>query len=333
MSGGAQLFSEAPTGTDLGQLTKSKCTPYLEKTLNLLQRSGMTAAALALGSMLTVAALPASAAGEATVTITNEQGAQALTAGGTTLSLTGSGFQSIKGGQGGIYVAFGWVNAEGGASWQPSAGGENGTDYRFAPDTEDVDNAGFLKFVSFPGGATSAAANGGLLEEDGTWATDLAIPAAEFESKDRDGNPTVVDCLEVQCGIVTIGAHNIKNANNETFTPIEFVSEYVAGTGAAGTDSDSADKSATDADGAGTDVADADEADAGAAEEPGAADAQDAQDNADSDGSAPEESDVEGSGDSGKDGSKLPIIFGSVGAVLVVGVVVARQVLRKRMAG
>lgn len=302
--------------------------------MNLIQRSGLTVSALALGSLLTVVALPATAAGEATVTVTNVQGAQALISGGTTLTLTGSGFQSVKGGQGGIYVAFGWVDNPDAGTWGPSAGGQNGQDYRFAPDTEEADNAGFLKFVSFPGGATSAAANGGLLAEDGTWATELAVPTAEFESTDRDGNPTTVNCLEVQCGVVTIGAHNIKNANNETFTPVEFVAELSGDAGAGSTDQDGAESAVVDAntEDQNADQVDQETGEAGGSEQP-QVNADGAPENADTDGSGVDQESGGDKSSSQEAGSNLPIIFGGVGAALVIAVVVARQVMRKRLAG
>lgn len=162
----------------------------------------------------------------ATVAVANESGtALAAIDGGTVLSLEGSGFQAIKGGAGGIYVVFGWVSSDSSVSWAPSNGGVTGEDYRYAPDSEDETNKGYSRFVAFEGSKTASAANGGLVAEDGTWSTELTIPAATFESVDRNGDPTTVDCQKDTCGVITIGAHGVKNANNETFTPIEFVQD------------------------------------------------------------------------------------------------------------
>jgi hypothetical protein len=143
----------------------------------------------------------------------------------TPVTVSGSGFQSIQGGFGGIYVLFGWVDAAG--SWKPTNGGVVGDDYRYVPDQESKDNAGFQRFIAFPGSETESAANG-VLAADGSWTVDMVIPAGKFESQDRSGAVSSVNCLEVQCGVITIGAHGVKNANNETFTPINFVAPAAA---------------------------------------------------------------------------------------------------------
>ncbi|MFJ1763421.1 hypothetical protein ACIOD2_24130 [Amycolatopsis sp. NPDC088138] len=137
----------------------------------------------------------------------------------TTLTLRGSGFQSVPKGYGGIYVLFGWV-ADG--AWQPSKGGAAGATYRYVPDKESKDNRGFQRFVAFPGSDTASSANGGQLSADGTWSTQLVVPGARFRSTDRDGKVVDVDCLTVRCGLITVGAHGVVNANNETFTPVSF---------------------------------------------------------------------------------------------------------------
>lgn len=144
----------------------------------------------------------------------------------TPVTVSGSGFQSIQGGFGGIYVLFGWVDDPSG-SWKPSNGGLVGEDYRYVPDQESKDNAGFQRFIAFPGSETESAANG-LIAADGSWTVDMVIPAGTFQSQDRTGAVTSVNCLEVQCGVITIGAHGVKNANNETFTPITFATPAAA---------------------------------------------------------------------------------------------------------
>ncbi|ACU36804.1 hypothetical protein [Actinosynnema mirum] len=139
----------------------------------------------------------------------------------TTIDLRGSGFQSVPNAHGGIYVLFGWVSDAGG-SWRPSAGGQAGSTYRYVQDSEAKDNNGFQRFVSFPGSDTASSANGGTVSADGSWSTRLVVPGARFPAVDRAGNTTQVDCTQVRCGIITIGAHGVVNPNNETFTPITF---------------------------------------------------------------------------------------------------------------
>ncbi|HEY0248185.1 MAG TPA: hypothetical protein VGC45_07970 [Gryllotalpicola sp.] len=136
----------------------------------------------------------------------------------TTLTLHGSGFQPLAGGWGGIYVFFGTVSG----TWQPSKGGVSGVDYLYVPDTEAKDNNGYEKFVSYQDGGTLSAANGGIINPDGTWSTALIVPGAKFKAVGREGAPEEVDCLRVQCGVITIGAHGVVDDRNETFTPVSF---------------------------------------------------------------------------------------------------------------
>ncbi|WP_328608634.1 hypothetical protein OG943_05790 [Amycolatopsis sp. NBC_00345] len=137
----------------------------------------------------------------------------------TVLKVSGSGFQSVPKGFGGIYLLFGWVSD---GAWQPSKGGASGATYRYVPDKETKDNRGFQRFISFPGGDTASSANGGEITADGSWSTQLVVPGARFKATDRDGNVVDVDCLKTSCGLITVGAHGVANANNETFTPISF---------------------------------------------------------------------------------------------------------------
>jgi len=164
----------------------------------------MTLTALTVGVLL----VPAPAQAAARVNVKNDQGtAKVDPTYATTLRVSGSGFQSIKGGHGGIYVFFG-IKVSGG--------------YLYVPDNETADNQGFQKFVAFPGSDTSDSANGGTIAASGTWSTSMVIPGATFNAVNRSGKAQKVDCLKTTCGIITIGAHGVKNARNETFTPVSF---------------------------------------------------------------------------------------------------------------
>ncbi|MCL2803352.1 MAG: hypothetical protein FWD29_05300 [Micrococcales bacterium] len=174
-------------------------------------------AALAALPLAVLAAPPAHAA--AGVAVSGVDGkAQAALDGPTTLQLSGSGFQSIQNGFGGIYVMFGTVTG----SWRPSMGGVSGKDYLYVPDSQAKDNAGYEKFVAFPGSTTGDTANGGLLNANGTWSTTLVVPGPTFQTVNSSGQNVTVDCRTSQCGIITIGAHAVVNAANETFTPVSF---------------------------------------------------------------------------------------------------------------
>lgn len=175
-----------------------------------------TAAAALVAGMLLVPA-PAQAAGK--VTVANEFGkAEADTTYSTKMTVRGTGFQSIKNAHGGVYVAFGTVNG----NWRPSKGGKTGTNYLYVPDSETKGNKGFMRYVAFPGSDTASAANGGTLSADGSFNVELMIPGTSFTAYDRNNKPATVDCLKVQCGIITIGAHGVPNGNNESFTPVTF---------------------------------------------------------------------------------------------------------------
>ncbi|MGM1018172.1 MAG: hypothetical protein ACQEW8_11620 [Actinomycetota bacterium] len=192
-------------------------TPRTRRSLRSLRALAATVAVAAAGAVL-AGPLPAAYAA-AGVSVTSELGSATADAEySTAIRVEGGGFQSIPGGMGGIYVLFGWVDQDG---WRPSAGGVVGADYLYVPDSEAKDNQGFQRFVSFPGSETEAAAQT-VMSADGSWGVDMTIPGSTFQAVDRDGAATSVDCLEVQCGIITIGAHGVKNANNETFTPITF---------------------------------------------------------------------------------------------------------------
>lgn len=174
----------------------------------------MRARVLTLASLIAAAVLlvPVPANADARVSIRNDQGTSKVDPKyATTLSLSGSGFQSIKGGHGGIYVFFG-IKVGGG--------------YLYVPDSETKNNQGFQKFVAFPGSDTASSANGGAIKVNGTWSTKLVVPGATFKAVNRSGKAQTVDCLKSRCGIITIGAHGVKNARNETFTPVSFADLY-----------------------------------------------------------------------------------------------------------
>ncbi|MBZ5740851.1 hypothetical protein [Nocardioides mangrovi] len=195
----------------------------------------LTVLALVVGSLLVAG--PAYADGRVTVTPGRIDPTYA-----TTLTLSGSGFQSIRGGHGGIYVFFGTVEA----GWQPSKGGVTGADYLYVPDSESKDNQGFQKYVAFPGSDTASSANGGTMSASGSWSTQLVVPGAVFQAYDRNGDVQTVDCRKVTCGVITIGAHGVTNSHNETFTPVGVGSAptSTATSGATATASTSADPTA-----------------------------------------------------------------------------------------
>lgn len=270
---------------------------------------GLLAALTAAGGSLVLAG---PAAAESQVTITDSSGASVTeVVAGATVTVAGTGFQSVQGGAGGIYVTFGWVADEAGGTWRPTAGGATGEDYLYAPDAEGAENKGYQRYVAFPGSGTAAAANGGVVAADGTWATELMIPAAQFEAFDRAGNPAPVDCAQVQCGVITVGAHGVKNATNETFTPVTF---------AAAVPADVPSEDATDpAIDAGTDAA------TDAATEP-ATDAA----TADADAPAVTEAAAPDSAPAEEDSAQRTFVLSLVGGLLTIGVLIAVGIVRAK---
>lgn len=193
------------------------------RTRVLLMLIGLLAASVA-------SIAPAQAASR--VNITNQLGTGKVDPKyATTLTVSGSGFQSIKGGHGGIYIFFGTTKGQ----WRPSKGGQTGRNYLYVPDSETKSNQGFQKFVAFPGSDTAGSANGGTIKADGSWSTTMVVPGASFKAVNRDGKATTIDCLKVTCGIITVGAHGVKNARNETFTPVIFADLYAGKSPAATT--------------------------------------------------------------------------------------------------
>lgn len=165
---------------------------------------------------------PAHAQGRVTVT-GPDGGAVVDPTYATTLTVRGSGFQAVQGGHGGVYVFFGHVRD----GWRPSQGGRTGEDYFYVPDSESRDNQGFQQFVAFPGSDTASSAQG-TMSRTGAWSATLTVPGAVFEAFDRSGGSRTIDCREVTCGVITVGAHGVSNASNETFTPVTVSDLYDA---------------------------------------------------------------------------------------------------------
>lgn len=179
-------------------------------------RLAALALVLALVGLSGLAPVPAAHAA-ARVTVVNDQGSAAIDPTyATRLRVSGRGFQSVRGGHGGIYVFFGTVSGQ----WRPSKGGSTGENYFYVPDSESRDNAGHQAYVAFPGSDTAGSANGGVVTADGRWSTTINVPGATFRSVDRKGKIRTIDCRKVTCGIITVGAHGVANDANETFTPV-----------------------------------------------------------------------------------------------------------------
>lgn len=179
---------------------------------------------LLLVGLVVPVAVTAPAHAQGRVTVTNPDGAAVVDPTyATTLTVRGTGFQAVRGGHGGVYVFFGHVRD----GWRPSRGGRTGEDYFYVPDSESRDNQGFQQFVAFPGSDTATSAQGSM-DAAGDWTVTLTVPGAVFEAFDRSGGSRTIDCRRVTCGVVTVGAHGVSNATNETFTPVRVEELYDA---------------------------------------------------------------------------------------------------------
>ncbi|BDI23044.1 hypothetical protein [Herbiconiux sp. L3-i23] len=187
-------------------------------TFRSARRIAALSALLVAGIAVLTPASPALAAGTVDAVAPDGSRLTAAADAETVLTVSGSGFQSIPAGFGGIYVMFGTVSGD---SWQPSAGGESGIDYRYVNDDPESP-AGFQQFIAFPGSSTEAEASGGTISPEGTWSATITIPGSALEVTDSSGAVSQLDCLVERCGIITIGAHGVVNANNESFTPVVF---------------------------------------------------------------------------------------------------------------
>lgn len=173
-------------------------------------------------------ATPAEAAPRISVVSSLGQ-AKASASGPTSVTVSGTGLQSIPKAFGGIYVTFGYVKNTGG--WRPSQGGKAGRDFFYIADAQSKNNQGYQRFVAFPGSSTADSANGGTISASGSFKLKMVIPGPTFSAESTTGSKTNVDCRQVQCGIITFGAHGVANGNNESFTPLSFgAAKTAAGT-------------------------------------------------------------------------------------------------------
>lgn len=173
----------------------------------------LMAALLAGAALIVASAAPAQAAARLSVS-SSLGGAVASASGATTFTVSGSGFQALEGGFGGVYIGFGWVN---GSNWGPSQGGATGRTYDYVPDDQSRNNQGYQTFVAFPGSETAGEAQG-QMSKDGSFRVQMAVPGPEFTG----AGGKRINCLEMTCGFFTWGAHGVRNGANETFTPVTF---------------------------------------------------------------------------------------------------------------
>jgi hypothetical protein len=154
----------------------------------------------------------------------------------TTVNITGTSYllpPHVCGTQvpGGIYVFFGWVQP--GGTWGPSHKSPTSTNGLFGysysypgegggAETRD-DGSGTVRLVSFTNAGESGSATDFHMDGAGNWSTSVVVRGSSYSFRNVvTGAQNTVDCLAVQCGVFTIGAHGNASATNEQFTPINF---------------------------------------------------------------------------------------------------------------
>lgn len=202
-----------------------------------IRRSRVTVAALTAAFALaaTGTGLPAAHAGQGSGNpVLTVSPATALPATGpTTVTVTGKDYlvpphAAGTAVSGGIYVFFGWVDST--TKWGPSGRNVNNTDGNFGTTylypgeqgSQDNQNAGSsIGNVAFtPGG--EGADGSPTMNDNGDWTLELPVPGATFTTALPGGGTRTTNCLQVTCGIFTIGAHGKASATNEKFTPVTF---------------------------------------------------------------------------------------------------------------
>ncbi|WP_259362903.1 HtaA domain-containing protein [Curtobacterium sp. ME12] len=142
-------------------------------------------------------------------------------AAGMKLTVSGTGF-SKNTNKSGLYVLFGYVTKF------PAAGGSLGTGYDYVNGGGASGQEG-QGFVAWPDNtATGGAATAKLsATKNGSFTQTGLTASATFTG----ASTKRVDCLSgaVQCGVITIGAHGLKDAALETFTPVYFAGQTVPG--------------------------------------------------------------------------------------------------------
>ncbi|WP_430791897.1 hypothetical protein [Actinoplanes sp. G11-F43] len=140
---------------------------------------------------------------------------------------------------GGVYLFFGWVKDPGGFGPSIRNSGNNdgtpGVTYAYPGEAGDAgtrdDGSGTMRMVSFTTGGASGEATDFHMDDDGDWRATLKINGSTF-STTSNGKSSTYDCLKVQCGVYTIGAHGVASKTNEKFTRITFKAPSGGGTAA-----------------------------------------------------------------------------------------------------
>jgi LPXTG-motif cell wall-anchored protein len=146
------------------------------------------------------AAVGAAAIGPPAVTATPTSGLNP--AGGSTITVTGSGFDPNANSKFGVYAVFGPVD----------------------PATYFSDANRFLAAVWLhPGGGASGSPGQGELNPDGTFSATLPpVGGLPLTASYTDGNGAAVNCMTTQCYVVTMAAHGVADRSMDTCTPVSF---------------------------------------------------------------------------------------------------------------
>ena len=142
----------------------------------------------------------AAVTGPPSVTVTPATGLNP--GGGSTITVTGTGFDPDANNKVGVYAVFGPVD----------------------PATYFSDANRYLAAMWLhPGGAASGSPGQGELNAHGTFSTKLPpTGGVPLTAAYTDGNGTPVNCMTTQCYVITIAAHGVADRSKDTCTPVAF---------------------------------------------------------------------------------------------------------------
>lgn len=197
---GAGLLVALPFALPAGAVDEPTAAPTTTPTTTttVAPVTTTTTATTTTATTATTAPAPLRAAGTPSIGVTPTAGL--LPDGGTTITVTGRGFDPVKNNKVGVYVVFGPVD----------------------PGTYFEDANRFLAAVWVHPGA-AAGPGQAEMAADGSFTVTLPRPGSPaLTATYTDGNGTKVDCRVTPCQVFTMAAHGNPDRSQDTFRAVSF---------------------------------------------------------------------------------------------------------------